>query len=266
MKTIILKKEKIYKGFLVLVNPWHALRCDYRTELISADEAFPDIYLQRDAVDALQTALREIQAGDAIVPVSGYRSLEEQTAIYSGCLLDDGEEFTKKYVAMPGHSEHQVGLAIDLGLRKENIDFIRPDFPYDGICQEFRGKAPDFGFIERYPAGKESVTGTGHEPWHFRYVGFPHSRIMTDRGLTLEEYMEFIRTYQEKNPLCCSKKPGVAYGGGEEGEISIFYVPAAAAAGSEVSFTVPDDASYQISGNNMDGFIITLWRHTNGDR
>lgn len=234
----------MYRGFLVLVNPWHPLRYDYRAQLIPADGKFPDVCLQRDAADALQAALGEIGAGDAIVPVSGYRTLEEQKAIYNGCLREDGEAFTRKYVALPNHSEHQVGLAIDLGLRKEDIDFIRPDFPYHGICQEFREKAPDFGFIERYPAGKESVTGTGHEPWHFRYVGYPHSRIIADRGFTLEEYMDFIKAYREGAPFNFR-------------ETSVYYVPVSEAAGGAVSVAAPDDAVYRISGNNMDGFIVT---------
>lgn len=64
-------------------------------------------------------------------------------------LQENGTEFTAKFVAMPGHSEHQTGLAIDLGLRQPDIDFIRPAFPYEGICQKFRELAPAFGFIER---------------------------------------------------------------------------------------------------------------------
>ena len=96
--------------------------------------------------------------------------------------------FRSTYVALPGHSEHESGLAVDLGLKKDVIDFIRPDFPYDGICGVFRELAPDYGFIERYPRGKEAVTGIGHEPWHFRYIGTPHARILTESGLVLEEY------------------------------------------------------------------------------
>ena len=61
--------------------------------------------------------------------------------------------------------------------------------PYEGICQRFRELAPLYGFIERYPANKEAVTGIAHEPWHFRYVGRPHAQRMTDLGLTLEEYL-----------------------------------------------------------------------------
>lgn len=65
----------------------------------------------------------------------------------------------------------------------------RPAFPYEGVCQMFRERAAEFGFVERYPAGKEPITGIAHEPWHFRYVSPPHARAMVRRGLVLEEYL-----------------------------------------------------------------------------
>ncbi len=108
----------------------------------------------------------------------------------------EGARFTESYVAHPGCSEHQTGLAIDLGERREEIDFIRPDFPYTGICQTFRELAPQYGFVERYPKGKEGVTGIAWEPWHFRYVGCPHAQIMTKHGWVLEEYLDYLKEMQ----------------------------------------------------------------------
>lgn len=247
-KTIELKKEKIYEGNLLLVNVNWPLKCEdiINQSLIPADQRFPDICLQPDASNALQAALEKLQAKEAIVPVSGYRSMEEQTGIFNSCLKEDGEEFTRKYVALPGHSEHQLGLAIDLGLNQENIDFIRPEFPYEGICGAFRRIAPDYGFIERYSSGKESITGVAHEPWHFRYIGCPHSRIIADRGYVLEEYMEFIKEFRENCRLSYSRH-GVR-------EFEIYYIPAIE---DRTLVTLPDNGTCQISGNNMDGFIIT---------
>ena len=77
--------------------------------------------------------------------------MKEQQDIFKQSLKDNGRTFTQQFVALPGKSEHQTGLAIDLGLKKESIDFIRPDFPYIGICQQFREKSVPYGFIERYP-------------------------------------------------------------------------------------------------------------------
>ena len=193
MKTVTLRKEQIYQGDLLLVNARHPYRDNSRKFYVSLNSRYEETLLSREAANALQLIFQKISSGNAIVPVSGYRTLEEQVNIYNTSLKDNGEEFTRKYVALPNHSEHQTGLAIDLGLNKPDIDFIRPDFPYGGICEEFRQAAPDYGFIERYAKDKESITGISHEPWHFRYVGYPHSKIITEQVFSLEEYAEFIK-------------------------------------------------------------------------
>ena len=162
---------------LILVNPRHA--CPGGVPDLIPVGGSP-VLLDWQAAQALEALMEELD---------GWRSFEEQTGIYQSSLAENGPAFTRKYVALPGHSEHQTGLAIDLGLRGPEIDFIRPDFPYEGVCQRFRERAADFGFVERYPAGKEAVTGIAHEPWHFRYVGPSHAREMVHRGLVLEEYL-----------------------------------------------------------------------------
>lgn len=174
---------------LILVNRRHAYSRDAEQDLIPVQEDYPNILLEREAAHALSLIMEQLDGWRLIVPVSGWRSLEEQLTIYEESLRENGPEFTAKFVAMPGHSEHQTGLAIDLGLRQPEIDFIRPAFPYESICQRFRELAPAYGFIERYPADKEHITGIAHEPWHFRYVNTPHSEIMAFKRLTLEEYL-----------------------------------------------------------------------------
>ncbi len=72
-------------------------------------------------------------------------------------------------------------MAIDLALNEGNIDFICPKFPYYGICQNFRNIAPKYGFIERYKDEKKAITKISKEEWHFRYVGYPHSKIITEK-------------------------------------------------------------------------------------
>lgn len=180
MKTIELEKRKIYCGTLLLVNADYPIKYDSIKGLVTADVRFPNILIKSETAIALQSAFEKISSGSSIVPVSGYRSSEEQTDIYDGSLKDNGEDFTRKYVALPNHSEHQTGLAIDLGLNKKDIDFICPDFPCDGICDKFRKIAPDYGFIQRYAKDKEEITGISHEPWHFRYVGYPHANIIIE--------------------------------------------------------------------------------------
>jgi len=243
----VLNREKIYSGNLLLVNADHPLRSREVNGLSSVDMRFPGILLRRDAANILRLILKKISAGAKIVPVSGYRSSEEQTEIYENSLKENGREFTKKFVALPDRSEHQTGLAIDLGLKKEKIDFICPDFPYEGICETFREAAPEYGFIERYAKEKEQITGISHEPWHFRYVGYPHSEIMAEKGLSLEEYVDFIKAFGEENKYCC-----------RQGEIEVYYVPASEEGDTEI--LISSRAVYQISGNNADGFIVTAWK------
>ena len=249
MKTLNLQRDAVYQGNLRLVNAQYPCRENGRGRHLAPDTRFPGIKLAPAAARALRAACRHILSGDAIVPVSGYRTLAEQAEIYTRSLKENGERFTRKYVALPGRSEHQTGLAIDLGLNQEHIDFIRPDFPYDGICESFRRAAPDFGFIERYAREKERITGISHEPWHFRYVGQPHARIMTERGLSLEEYIALLKNYRADCRLSCPVSGSCT--------AEIYCVPAAREANT---IPLPEGCACQISGNNVDGFIVTVWR------
>lgn len=129
MKVITLRKEEIYGGSLLLVNAQYSLKNQEKITLASVDSRFPDIQMESHAADILRLILTYISSGDEIVPVSGYRSSEEQTAIFEDSLKENGEAFTRQFVALPRHSEHQTGLAIDLGLNQEEIDFICPEFP-----------------------------------------------------------------------------------------------------------------------------------------
>ncbi len=245
-----MEETAIGRGDLILVNARHPVENMDEKGMVAVDLRFPEIVLRRNAVNMLQLILKKIAAGSSIVPVSGYRSAKEQEDIYCQSLRDNGEEFTRKYVALKGHSEHQTGLAIDLGLNREPIDFIRPDFPYDGICEKFREAAPHYGFILRYEKEKESITGIAHEPWHFRYVGYPHSAIITENGFAMEEYIEFIKRYREENPLVWHQPHGA--------DIEIYYVPFD---GDGTGIALPENRVCRVSGNNADGFIVTLWRN-----
>ena len=185
---------------LTLVNAAHPLTLGVPPDLVPVDENHPHILLERRAARLLAACIQAVGGGGAIVPVSGWRSQAQQQAIWDQTWAEEGEQFTRQYVARPGCSEHQTGLAIDLGLAAPHIDFIRPHFPEDGVCGAFRRQAPRYGFVLRYPAGKEDVTGIAHEPWHFRYVGVPHGAAMAALGLTLEEYLGFLAQYPVGKP------------------------------------------------------------------
>lgn len=240
MKNITLKKEDIGKGELVLINPDYTLKSTINN-LVSFDEEYNNIKLNNIANYSLHLILNNINAENKIVPVSGYRTLEEQKDIYNTSLKENGREYTQKYVALPNASEHQTGLAIDLALNEENIDFICPKFPYYGICQSFRNIAPKYGFIERYKDEKKAITKISKEEWHFRYVGYPHSKIITEKDICLEEYIDFLKDFIYPN------KPLIYE------EYKIFFIPY-----KDESISLEMEENYNISGNNVDGFILTI--------
>lgn len=182
---------------LLLVSAAHPMPEGMELELTAADESWPQVLLERQAARLLAACIQAVGGQGRIVPVSGWRSRGEQQAIWDDTMEKEGEAFTRQYVAFPGCSEHQTGLAIDLALAAPHIDFIRPDFPDTGVCRAFREQAGKYGFILRYPAGKERITGIAHEPWHFRYVGAPHGVIMSAMDLTLEEYLELLEDYPD---------------------------------------------------------------------
>ena len=125
------------------------------------------------------TALRQ---GHHIIVDSGYRSYEYQQIIYDKFLKEQGEEYTKKYVALPGTSEHQTGLAFDVGIVSESFGSTATGKWLENNCYKF-------GFIIRYPKYKELITGYNYEPWHIRYVGVEVATQIMENNLTLEEYL-----------------------------------------------------------------------------
>lgn len=146
--------------------------------------------LRREAAIALEEMFRAADdAGMALYIESGYRSFGHQRKSYDSVKQAKGEDYANRYVAIPGHSEHQTGLAMDI----TNIDHMDDDHEkLLGTMREgiwMRDNAHRFGFILRYPEGKESVTGYAYEPWHFRYVGAGLAMALFDAGLTLDEYM-----------------------------------------------------------------------------
>ena len=248
------------EGTLVLVNDTHPLQTwPERDALIPAlpgamqkrpASTLPDappVLLRRPAAAMLRALLDSISAAGRIVPVSGWRAHAEQEALYAGSVRENGLAFTQTYVALPGCSEHESGLAIDVGEARDEIDFIRPAFPDAGICAAFRAAAPRYGFILRYPEGARHITHIGSEPWHFRYVGVPHAACIARRGCTLEEYTAELSAYTPANPLRLR----------EDGrEYHIFRVPLSE---DGAEFEAPAGYLWQISADNCGGLIVTLW-------
>ncbi len=179
----------------------------------------------------------------------GFRTRREQEEIYASSLAEHGKDFTESYVASHGHSEHETGLAIDLALNRDPIDFLRPYFPRDGICGRFRSKAASYGFVERYQEGKEALTGIAPEPWHFRYVGLPHATIMNTYGFCLEEYLDYLKDFPYEG-----RHLEVHV---ENKSFELFYKKAE---DDLTELTLPGYLPFQVSGDNREGFVFTLWR------
>lgn len=245
MSAVQLKRAQCDAGSLILVNPKHPLKS---SELFLENLDNTAIRLEVRTCIMLKKALEECGMSNEVSAVSGWRSHAEQETLFADSLIQNGEAYTRQFVALPGCSEHESGLAIDLAERKPEIDFICPSLPYDGRFALLRKTLVRYGFIERYLKGKESTTQISAEPWHFRYVGFPHSAIIQEKGLVLEEYIELLKTTSRQNPLSYTQN-------GTDFEIwrEEFHE-------AEMTLQIPDRKLYQISGDNCGGVIITCWR------
>jgi D-alanyl-D-alanine carboxypeptidase len=214
------------------------------------------------AMDALNSMLLDFknatQNGN-VMARSGYRTIEYQEQLYNEDLAKNGAD-SSTLVAMPGYSEHHTGLVVDFTTYDgKSYD----DFTGEGDYAWIMNNCDKYGFINRYPAGKEKLTFIDNEPWHFRYVGVPHASIMKDYGYCMEEYIDFIKNYTIDTSMYLKEMPNGA-------KYLVYYVPMVHAESTAIYFPLkedplyPDDTSkwqpypYEISGNNVDGFIVTV--------
>ncbi|MBO4913924.1 MAG: M15 family metallopeptidase [Oscillospiraceae bacterium] len=172
--------------YLVLVNKQNALPeyWESTVEIVHmTNRKGEDIGVERTAYEAycaLSAAL--LEEGVHLDINSAYRTVAQQKALAESYRKKYGEDYVKAYVATPGYSEHHTGLAIDLYL--ESMD----------VWAKIHARLAEFGFILRYPDGKESITGYAYEPWHIRYVGVDIAKEITARGITFEEYLGAAKT------------------------------------------------------------------------
>lgn len=179
---------------LQLINKNHPLKKNQEPpHLVLASFSDHDVYLQPEAAKQWERLVKALGLEAEIRLVDGYRTEKEQRYLWEYSLKENGLAYTKQYVALPGCSEHQMGLAIDVGLTKqEDDDLICPHFQDSAAADLFMQHMKDYGFILRYPADKQEITGISYEPWHFRYVGLPHSQVIAAQNWTLEEYHDYL--------------------------------------------------------------------------
>lgn len=177
---------------LILVNRDHYIPEDYTVELTELSNGQKvDSRIYPDLQDMFDAARAE---GVQLFVADGYRTQETQQRIldekieaykYEGYSDSEAEKKAKEWVAVPGTSEHQLGLAVDI-----NADTSQSTS--DEVYTWLADNAYKYGFINRYPADKTEITGTIYEPWHYRYVGKEAAQEIYSQGLCLEEYIESL--------------------------------------------------------------------------
>jgi D-alanyl-D-alanine carboxypeptidase len=140
------------------------------------------------------TALNKLVAaakagGNDMYVISGYRSYATQVTTYNNYVKTDGQAQADTYSARPGHSEHQTGLAVDLGNGTCDLEVC---FGNTGAGKWLVAHAHEYGFIIRYPEGKQAITGYQYEPWHIRYVGTGLAAELHKNGQTMEEFFNVV--------------------------------------------------------------------------
>ncbi|GIO24535.1 D-alanyl-D-alanine carboxypeptidase family protein [Oceanobacillus sp. J11TS1] len=181
---------------LALINKNFALPEDYIPEdLMVPDVPFPfteDLpkkYLRENAAHALEDLFAAAEeAGLEMYAQSGYRSYDRQVDVFAANASQHGEDYANKFSARPGESEHQTGLTMDVTSPEVNLDLVT-EFADTEEGKWLAENAPNYGFIIRFPEGKEDITGYQYEPWHIRYVGEKVAKYITKENITLEEYV-----------------------------------------------------------------------------
>ncbi len=148
--------------------------------------------MRKDAASAIEKLFAGADKdGIHLAGVSAYRSYATQKSIFQRYVLKDGEEKAKMYSAVPGTSEHETGLAIDV-TGSDGKCAAEDCFGGTKEAKWLEAHAAEYGFIIRYPKGKSSITGYQYEPWHIRYVGIDVSKELAAKGLTMEEYYNAV--------------------------------------------------------------------------
>lgn len=172
----------------ILVNKYYYLDENYvpnNLEEIDKEYSKGGIKLVKEAKEAFQELSKKARESNLnIIAMSAYRSYQYQVTLYNNYVKQDGKEEADAYSARPGHSEHQTGLATDVYNQKETYT----NFEKTEEFKWMQENAYKFGFILRFPKGKEEETGYQYESWHYRYVGKEAAKYIKENNITFEEY------------------------------------------------------------------------------
>ena len=176
-------------NYLILVNKEHELDRTYiPSNLVNSNSSYKDGILVCEKVFRMFEIMKyfALKKGYKIDIMSGYRTYDYQEKIYNKLIFQTGFNYAFRYIAKPGCSEHQTGLAIDICVYKNDKCYIEHEISDFEEIKWLHKNAHRFGFILRYPPDKEDKTGYNYEPWHFRYVG-NMANYLYYNDLTLEE-------------------------------------------------------------------------------
>lgn len=239
IRNIEIPEDMIHQGNLLLVNKEYPIhQVGVKKDIVNLSEhqeltkgyglLSTNIYLSADIAQKFteMAAAAEQDGVKHFLISSGYRDLHEQSVLY--------QQMGSDYALPAGDSEHNVGFALDVGSTLMKMEKA----PEGRWITENAWK---YGFILRYPKDKTDITGIQYEPWHIRYVGLPHSIIMHEKNLALEEYLDYLKEKKGISTTINGKK------------YTITYYPVS----QRQTIKVQVNHDYEISGNNMDGVNVT---------
>ena len=266
-----LAKPAVNEGDLIVVNNDYAYKFPSSINLVEMwgksghntnfvlgnGMTYPDgktksVELSKHIVESITTMLADMKAANStltdtrrLMILSGYRTLEKQQALYDA-------ETVEGLTAKPGHSEHHTGLTFDIRISikgQNEIEYLNAEEQAWIV-----NNCAKYGFILRYTDAKKDITGILNEDWHFRYVGVAHATYMVEHNLCLEEYIALLRKDYDygKAPLNYTA---------EGKDYTIYYIPASVE--KDITTLYVPEANYTISGNNVDGFIVTVTNANN---
>ena len=242
--------DDIYKGDLVLVNSENEYRFpENDTETVAIYSHKNHDYNVKDMVTSLDDTvirklnlmmsafLKETDRKDSnIMVIDGFRTYEQQEKIYQS-----GDSIFR-----PGFSDYHTSRTFDLAIF-ENMEGDSYYFKASGEYRWFRKNASKYGFIIRFPKGKDDITGEEYRYRTYRYVGVPHAEYIYKNSLCMEEYIQLLKSHTKDDPLLFED---------DNYKYKIYYVPCAKRGATAV--LVPKEGEYTVSGNNSDGFIVTV--------
>lgn len=203
-------KDAVMNGYLSLLNKEYILKDEMELSLVGVGGGQK---LEQRSADAIKRLIADAKKeGMQIRITSSYRTYQKQVTLFKNKIRRletqgyDHKQAVKeagKVVAVPGTSEHQLGLTVDFvtGSYKRLDEGIRDTKEYKWVEEH----AWEYGYVIRYPSGKSDITGIISEPWHLRYVGIPAAKLMTEQGICLEEFLGVAYDGQ---------KDGISYGAG----------------------------------------------------